>query len=1263
MDSTFPEIFEERKSSPGAKREFRHMLKTDSSEDRAREIESLAHSGDPDDISRLIRLARKDQDLQVQVAAIKALGTSGSPEAFEPLLDILQLENISQLIEAAAVALQDLGDTRALPYIQKKFSEIEHDEISASISTIIKQMEEYSASLIYTEEKLKDEITGEIDGEFLQILLGPLQVGDNEKPFEYFHQALIRKDRESLLRLRSLMDDPNDKTRLRAIIGLSLLPSRREIREAMMAALDDVESAIRLHALRTLLKSKDPGLARQLFICLSDPDPVISMEISRYLLDHRNPEILQLAIDAMDSDDELLRVRAAALLAKTDDESIMPVIVGLLQDTSQSAELVIEIIGSLRARRARYVGRALPMLLKKGNKSILQQLALFFRKVNDPNLYAVLSKSLVSGDPRIRQGSAFLVGQASDRRSLDNLVALLEDPYDSIKIQAGWSLANLRAAEKYEDVLKAYNDAADVKLRKSFIEILSRIDRELSLPLILDACGSPSAEIRYHAAQLLGQYASYGRDEAISALKEHLTDGDLRVRFLSINSLITLGIEDFGIPMESLLDDLKSYLFDTRQAANFRIQAIQNLTSLLRDKSVDIFVDILRHDADEQVLSAAAEAMATLHDPAALASLIDLLSGDNHFVRNKVAQALCTTQDPSAVPHLLEYIQRFQKSEDTGFNVTTYLITEYVNRTLRKPFDHRIEDMLLSLLNKNSLTVRKMAAFHLAYGGSEAICEPFLKLLKSPFHTLFYLAALGLGRFGMEKAVPRLVEILMDRELVSVQDAKSRSRVKEDLGKYYGLLSRFDELKGERYEPSVAKKVLVTYFLGKMKQHETIEPLLAQSRHEKPVISVAALKALENFDEPSIIPHLLDLRENCSDFFVQNALNTVLRRQKERTRNCLFELLLHRSPEKRVSAARTFAELRGLAAHKELIPYLKDDNWLVRYWTVTAIAKSGVRRAESMTRLMEKKRDPSPLVRSGLLYAMMVTDREKFTPILLESLKDPHFFVRAEASKISGGLKLMEAEKILIDNLSDFSATVRAASVRALGEIGSSVALKQIKKTAEQRTNQEHVWAIYAMLLLNEAKSEKDLARILEECAEGTADEILVLRAGKPRIIKYYPGVYKKLGDLGFKPAPLLYREEFEEFKEGNDEFVLRFAKSMDWLYVEKISEKKENYYQTLEALGALGTGEAAGILGNILKSKNEKSIKSAVLRALTSMQVKDAKIAMIPGLADPSPEIYMKVVQALRHHYDEYLVHVDAFLDELAAGEKERIRIHKLLQ
>jgi len=1200
-------------------------------------LESLRSFKDLDDLGSVAHLARKDGNLVVRKAAIQVLGASGKKEAFEPLLEIL-MENSPQLIMDVMTALLALGDPKALYYVKKTHSEIESQELRLSLVPLIKRMEEKLEPLLPAEETLIEAITVEQDRDYLEILLGSLEADEDERPLQHLREALSGDAGNAVVKLKELLTEKDEKTRLRTVLALSHIPYSPEVKDALLSALGDFSDSVRYEVVRTLLRIKDPDLPLTLFDSLGDSNPLISQEISKFLLENSNVQLIQKACETLDSNDATLKLRAASFLAKTDNESVMPLLIGILQDSAQPPDLVSEIIGSLKPKRAQYVGRALPLLLKKGDKNILRSLATFFKKVNDPNLYGVVRRNLASGDPRVRHGAAFLVGQAQDTRSLQSIIDLLDDPYDSIKIQAGWSLAHMNAVEAFDHVLGIYRDSKNLKMRKAFLEILSKLDIQKTLPLLLRAIEDISPEIRYHSAQILGLYAGDEKEKAIAALQNCLHDEDLRVIFTCIDSLINLEAESFDVPQEELIGVLKAYLYDRRQAPLFRIQAVSNIVRLLKEKSLEILLDLLSQDDDEKLLAHITDTLSSFDDPLVLRKLTALLESKNPYMQKKAAHILCLKEHPEAIPYLLAFLEHSASSDNTKFYVTMVLIIEYLNKMISAPLGEDTENRLLRLLKHKAPPVRLMATFHLAYGGSRQIVGPFTRLLKSPFHSLHYIAAFGIARLGDRRSISILETVLNDRETDNIKDSKDRVKLKKDLSRYYSLLYKFVELDDENEDPQVMKKVLALRLMGTINDVSARKVIEQAVSHKNQRISEAAIRALCSIADVTSIPLLLDLREQKTEFATQSIVDATLRKFRDDTRVLLRVAIESPIREKRASAARTLAEIRGLSTLKDLLTPLNDEYWLVRYWIIAAIALLQDKSTELINPLVEKLKDPSPLIRSGALYALISLQSPRYREFIAVAIRDPHFLLRTEATRIAGGFRLKELEDLLLNGLTDESVSVRAASCRALGEINSEKAVPKLKQIIELRSNQEKIWAIYALCLLTKEYGAHELIPWLSESDEEHPEEILSYKSGKATHIRYYTGVFKKLSELGFRSAPLLFREEYEELVKGNHELLLRFVKSLDKIYVEKISELKENQYQAVEALGALGTQEAVAALGELMESSREKTLRLAVLRSLRAIGSQEALKAVLPGLKDTSYEVYSRTARLLKKSKKDFI-------------------------
>ncbi|MBI3609831.1 MAG: HEAT repeat domain-containing protein [Nitrospirae bacterium] len=80
---------------------------------------ALGYLRDKRAVMPLLELLQADQDEYTRVRAIGALGMIGSQQAFEPILKILQSEELGDTLRgAAAVILGQLGDRRALDHLR-----------------------------------------------------------------------------------------------------------------------------------------------------------------------------------------------------------------------------------------------------------------------------------------------------------------------------------------------------------------------------------------------------------------------------------------------------------------------------------------------------------------------------------------------------------------------------------------------------------------------------------------------------------------------------------------------------------------------------------------------------------------------------------------------------------------------------------------------------------------------------------------------------------------------------------------------------------------------------------------------------------------------------------------------------------------------------------------------------------------------------------------------------------------------------------------
>jgi HEAT repeat protein len=94
---------------------------------RAESALSLGRIGDKQATPSLLETALQDEDVQVQICAIRAIGMLQDPIAVPRLLDLLEKTSIDRIANEIVLTLGEIGDRRAFPLLlavtQRNFTE------------------------------------------------------------------------------------------------------------------------------------------------------------------------------------------------------------------------------------------------------------------------------------------------------------------------------------------------------------------------------------------------------------------------------------------------------------------------------------------------------------------------------------------------------------------------------------------------------------------------------------------------------------------------------------------------------------------------------------------------------------------------------------------------------------------------------------------------------------------------------------------------------------------------------------------------------------------------------------------------------------------------------------------------------------------------------------------------------------------------------------------------------------------------------------
>ena len=233
---------------------------------------------------------------------------------------------------------------------------------------------------------------------------------------------------------------------------------------------------------------------------------------------------------ALEAERAELRIAAANALARLDEPSALPAIVGALSDPDPR----------VRLRACHACGtfadpRAVPGLVER-----------------------------LDDDPRVRRAAANALGAVGTDRALDPLIDLLEDPDESLRRIAAGALGNASDPKPVEPLARALGDESAVVRNAavySVIELLSNVPTEHSHavrdrvvselkaaddetvvePLVEILTEGTQRRQRRNAAWILGRVADPNSEPAVEALAGALDDDDGQTAQFAATSLTNLG--------------------------------------------------------------------------------------------------------------------------------------------------------------------------------------------------------------------------------------------------------------------------------------------------------------------------------------------------------------------------------------------------------------------------------------------------------------------------------------------------------------------------------------------------------------------------------------------------------------------------------------------------------------------------------------------------------------------------------------------------
>ncbi len=489
--------------------------------------------------------ALQDDSEEVRAAAIEALRGMGEP-AIDALIGALRDKSYVVRI-AAAEALGDMGGTRAVEPLAGVLGDTDQDVRIAAAAA-----------------------------------LGRL------------------RDRRAVRPLRDLCSDPYVGVRHAAADALAAIGE--EALDALLAALADPATIVRVAAARALGIMKDPRAVPPLIDCLNDPGQEVRWSAAQALGDIGAPAIAALSL-VLKGGSKIERLAAIDALWKIVDDRATEALLGALHD--DDADVREKASQALKKREVLDVWRralgeqveaasSAPKRKKKA-KSITEEDTKAFTEHGEKEI-GNLIKALREKTWTSQLGAATRLIMMG-RPAAEGLIRALRDEDPDIQTAAAGVLGEMREVA-VEPLMDALSDD-DGRIRIVAARNLGKIGNDRSIETLIAALHRErDSEVRAVIAEALGYM---GKKQAIEPLTLALRDRDETVQIAAARSLGYIGDRRAIEPLIHALNDVDDRV---RHAA---LEALKDPNGVVHDH----LLDALRH-GDRELKLGVAEALESL---------------------------------------------------------------------------------------------------------------------------------------------------------------------------------------------------------------------------------------------------------------------------------------------------------------------------------------------------------------------------------------------------------------------------------------------------------------------------------------------------------------------------------------------------------------------------------------------------------------------------------------------------------------------------
>ena len=549
---------------------------------------ALGKLGDKRATKPLIAVLR-DTQTSVRVAAVEALGHIADVQAVEPLTLINYKDGLTEMREAAARALEQIGDSAVPPLVValKGKGKERRGAAANMLDRLGWKPDSFETRVYYLIAKQQWDRIRIKDPAAVPPLIAVLRKQDTSTRRRAAETLGKTCDERAVDPLITALRDKYSAVRESAARALGLLGDSRAV-EPLIAVLQDTKPDVRQAAIEALEQFEDARTVEPLIAALNDEDVAVSAAVARVLGRSRDARAVDPLIAALEAEDQSMREAAAKALKNLDwqppDEDEINVTYWI---TMGEWDKCIE-LGSQAVP-------ALIVALKAENQPTRKAAAKTLEKIGTPAVEP-LSATLHDKDTRMRQRVVKVLGEIGDALAVDPLIIALQDEKKAVRLAAVKALAEVgsklqdtalrtRVVESLIDVLKGQDEGMGKIAAKAIEPLIAFLD---------------DRDIHLTAREALQTYRSEAQRRSVEReARRRSAERELRRRTGLFNE------PEFEMdPIAMLNEAMRGVYYPTQDLVN----AVRCLGQTRDPRAVEILKKALR-DQDFEVREAAAWAL------------------------------------------------------------------------------------------------------------------------------------------------------------------------------------------------------------------------------------------------------------------------------------------------------------------------------------------------------------------------------------------------------------------------------------------------------------------------------------------------------------------------------------------------------------------------------------------------------------------------------------------------------------------------------